>query len=764
MSTIDYGSGTTLHPSPAPDFTNYNVLAKSDYTPPSDIPRLVLGWAIEALQESDFYIRNQPGYGRSKELSRLITGDDRPFREGSLSTTSDNETGRLFGVQSADLTDWKPYWQYESFNADYEQQVRIQSNILTSWFPKYGERATELTVKRALISGASVGNLVWDPNRQDIALNSRHIHDVRPIRPFGDTGSFQDCFAVIDQREMPVNYVKQMFPHASAYIRAERDASVASALNQASARVFRGSPLMMQNQLASLPSSKLGALPVVDLYRLYVDDRSVNESDGDVEMGDWGDAADGSGRRIPLNDWSYTVVPGDPLYPLKRLIIFTREVMLYDGPSNYWHAMFPYAKLCLDTMPDSWFGTSAFWRLIPLQRSLDRLYRAVDDHVAKILHPGKQAPKIGVAASELARFKTNMPGQSVRYGPAGKIEVTEIPDLDPTVLLQIDKILARMAAHVGTQQLMNLASLAGVTEDPKIEQMLATLQPETRSRSRAIEAFQRDVGTIFAYNVAEFYPMGRRVAMLGDDGVTIQDYDIDRYSLIPAYVGSDYDASGRVRPEIHNNPRPRFDRGREFYRQFSLNIKPASMLKSAETTERLLTLTMRRQGDAPLHYTLKKLGFEGVGPAPKGSLIDQITMEKAGLPPAGSTLNAQVLQIAKTVMGNPQLAQLVQVASSDPALVAPLMQVAQAMLQAGGTGGAGDGGGAGGSSVPSGPDSSGGGGGGTPTLPNPGVDTSTNSTSASSSDSFGPHRGPGHPPSASQLPSMRPDGRLEESK
>jgi len=761
MSAIDYGSGTTLYPGPAPDFTNYNVLAKSDYTPPSDIPRLVLGWAIEALQESDYYIRNQPGYGRSKELARLITGDDRPFREGTLSTTSDNETGRLFGVQSADLTDWKPYWQYESFNADHEQQVRIQSNILTSWFPRYGERATELSVKRALISGASVMNLVWDPNRQDIALNSRHIHDVRPIRPFGDTGSFQDCFAVIDQREMPVNYVKSMFPHAADYIRAERDASLASALNQASARVFRGSPLMMQNQLASLPSSKLGALPVVDLYRLYVDDRSINDSDGPVEMGDWGDAADGSGRRIPLNDFSYRVEPGDPLYPLKRLIIFTREVMLYDGPSNYWHAMFPYVKLCLDTMPDSWFGTSAFWRLIPLQRSLDRLYRAVDDHVAKILHPGKQAPKIGVAASELARYKTNMPGQSVRYGPAGKIEVEEIPNLDEIVPLQIDKILARMAAHVGVQQAINMAALAGLSEDPKIEQILGALQPETRARSRSLEASQREIGVMFAYDVAEFYPMGRRVAMLGDDGVTTEDYDIDRYSLIPAYVGGDYGPDGRVRSEVHGNPRPRFDRGREFYRQFSLNIKPASMLKSAETTERLLTLTMRRQGDAPLHYTLKKLGFEGVGPAPKGSLVDQITMEKAGLPPAGSTLNAQVLQVAKTVLANPQLAQLVQLVSSDPELVGPLSQVAQAMLTAANASGDTGGGGAPGGGGPGGPPASedGGGDSGGGALPNPGVATSTNS----SSQSFGAHRGAGHPPSASQLPSIRPDGRLEES-
>jgi hypothetical protein len=41
-------------------------------------------------------------------------------------------------------------------------------------------------------------------------------------------------------------------------------------------------------------------------------------------MGDWDYAADGSGRRIRLNDWSYEVQPGGPLYPNKRLIIYTK--------------------------------------------------------------------------------------------------------------------------------------------------------------------------------------------------------------------------------------------------------------------------------------------------------------------------------------------------------------------------------------------------------------------------------------------------------
>lgn len=712
---------------------NYNVLGRSDYTPSADLPTRVLGWAREAHQEGDYYLRNQPGYRRGEELRRLVLGDDRPWGDGDLSATSDNEVGRLFGVQSADLTDFRPYWQYESFNDMYEQQVRIQSAILTSWFPKFGERPTELIVKTAILNGCGVGNLAWDPHRQEIALNACHPHDVKPVRP-ADTGSFQDCFAVVERRERPVNFVKSAFPHAAHLIKTVRDASYAGMISTAASRVFGATPITYGTPLASPPSKRLGSLPVVDLYYLYVDDRSINDSDETVEMGDWGDG--NNGERISLNDWSYHVAPNDPLYPLKRLIIYTDDCLLYDGPSNYWHGMFPYVKLVLETVPDLWFGISRLWRCIPLQRSLDRLYRAIDNHVQKIVKPGKQAPKIGVAAAELRRYRTDLPGQEVRYGPAGKIEVDEIPDLDPIVPAQIDRILARMQQHAGVQQLSNLLTLGQIPEGNTVEKLMYSLAPETRASSRSIEAFQRELGTMFAYDTAEFYPVGRRVEMLGSDGVTISDYDLDPYSFIPMHVGSDYDVNGRVKPEFVSNPRPRFDRGREFLRQFSLNIKPASMLNSADTTEKLMTLTLRRQGDMPLYHTLKKLGLSGLGPEPKGSLIDQITLEKAGLPPAGSTMSPQLLSLAGQLLANPALMQLVTT------------------LQAAVNGGGGDGSGGGA------PGGVAGGGGGTPlALGNPG----TGSSGSDSPPGFGPHRGPGHPPSAQELPHQRPDGRMEES-
>src|SRR6185312_15879077 len=89
----------------------------------------------------------------------------------------------------------------------------------------------------------------------------------------------------------------------------------------------------------------------------------------------------------PLNNWSYIVEPGQPLYPLKRCIIFTKTKLLYDGTSIYWHGMFPVTKLTLDPWPWSWLGKAPLWDLLPLQKSLDKALRVIDTQIDKIARP-----------------------------------------------------------------------------------------------------------------------------------------------------------------------------------------------------------------------------------------------------------------------------------------------------------------------------------------------------------------------------------------
>jgi hypothetical protein len=257
-----------------------------------------------------------------------------------------------------------------------------------------------------------------------------------------------------------------------------------------------------------------------------------------------------------------------------------------------------------------------------------------------------------------------------------------------------------MAIHAGVQQLMNMAALGQMPEGETIDKLMQAMAPEIRARSRAIEAHQRENGFMFASNVAQFYPRGRVVTILGDDGNVVEQFDIDPDSLVPAHTDADY-SDGRVRGEVVSEPRPRMDRAKNFMRQFELNIKPGSLLRSADTAERLLYVTLRRQGDLPRRTMLKKLGIQNLGPEPKGSVIDQLDAEK--------------LQDAK-LMGQSQ---------------------AVAMLSGGmlaGGGGAPDGGAGG----------------------------AAHAAAQNAQPDVGAHR-EGRPPSGQQMPHQRNDGKLSES-
>ena len=70
------------------------------------------------------------------------------------------------------------------------------------------------------------------------------------------------------------------------------------------------------------------------------------------------------------------------------MIAWVGKQMIYDGPSQYWHAMFPVLKFTISPWPWSYLGKAPIWDLLPLQDSLNSVLRVIDDHVAQVANPG----------------------------------------------------------------------------------------------------------------------------------------------------------------------------------------------------------------------------------------------------------------------------------------------------------------------------------------------------------------------------------------
>ena len=75
------------------------------------------------------------------------------------------------------------------------------------------------------------------------------------------------------------------------------------------------------------------------------------------------------------------------------------------------------------------------------------------------------------------------------------------------------------------------------------------------------------------------------VGVLGATGITNEDFDFDPGSLVPDFVDpEDFSDEGLVKAEsLARGPMPRYERAKEFLRQFSFHIAPGSLLAATET-------------------------------------------------------------------------------------------------------------------------------------------------------------------------------------
>lgn len=410
--------------------------------PQSEYERKVLGWAKEALNEGEAFLKSQLGYNKIAESIEMVMGERNDLRSSSLSSTSSNDFGKIEEELAADLTDVKPFWEYKTNNPKWEQHAENFGKTCLHWWLVGGvaraggaQRFTDV-LHYALVGATGWAHLTWNEKWQDISLEAEDPRDVIPIRP-SSFDTIQDALGVIVRRERTVNYVRalKIAEGKEHLIQATRDGSVqASLANTRAGKImdWLGSPFR-QRLFNNEPARDIPRIPTLDLYTMYLDDQTRHESVRPKYMGPW---IDDNGTPKEGSNYSYKVEKGDLVYPNKRLVIFTDAAVLYDGPSPYWHGMFPLVKLTPVPKPWTWLGKGAMWDCIPLQRSGDKLLRVVDDHMEKVARPDVKADKNSMSKAALEKIDTRKAGMKYMTNPlAGKgFEINPPPPLPAEVM------------------------------------------------------------------------------------------------------------------------------------------------------------------------------------------------------------------------------------------------------------------------------------------------------------------------------------------
>ncbi len=364
---------------------------------------------------------------------------------------------------------------------------------------------------------------------------------VIPIQP--SLESIQDSSAVLHRCWKPISYFRKMFPITSVGIEAN-----ARAMGEVGRGQFNRPESMDQKTWDGLSTGmqRIMSAPgggsdsgvsdryygIAELEEYYVEDYTRNESINNVVMKD---------PFIPEEacNWRYIVKPGERLYPRKRLIIFGGGKLLYDGPSPYWHGMYPFAALWTNKVTWSWYGLSLYRDLLPMQDSLNKIPAGVEDMIAKALNPPLLTKQGTVAPAAFQAFNSDLPGaRLILNGNVSDIKAAfhwqEPPKLPDYVTTLLQNVLGpefdRLAGNI---DVMAMSSKNQVPGGDTMDTMTSNLQTSLRLEERAMETFLNEAGQQAVSNIIQFYDTKQRMRLLGEDGVTDQDFLYDPGTIYP---------------------------------------------------------------------------------------------------------------------------------------------------------------------------------------------------------------------------------------
>lgn len=574
----------------------------------------ILEWCNERLRRGREFLEAQIGYDKIDAAINQIFSYEKSSqssyvpRTSPLSQTSCNLVAKIAEDLTAQLTDTRYFWKYSTDNSRYENQARLSNKGGEAW---YTRRLIDLRIGDVIryytFAGTGVAHFYYSNRLDDFMIEAEDPRSVYPIDPLS-YHTFQDAAGVIVGQAKTPEWVKEEYNK-----NVKADISIVGKVvgwftrNLIDGPGERSGPLSKEKTKGnSIPGT-----PTVMVYTMYLRDKRTNKSGKKVRMGKWeGDQ--------PSSPWSYEVPPGAPLYPFHRLIVWCNGTLLHDGPSPYWHAMFPVIKFTLNPWPKMWFGKAPLWDCLPLNNSINSNLRVIDDHCAQVAQPGATADR-NVSKTEFNKFNTRAPGWKIKTNTAsGKgIVVNNPPPLDAVIWEVIKWSVDMMGRIAGTADPSSLASLGQIPSTDTIDTLMKSMSPGIRLRSRILEGAYKEIAQQFLYNWWEFDTLSRRVEQFGPAGVTKEDFDYDPRTGIPDDVpdGGPGDIASTENAFGLDNPRPLYMRAKAMLMSFQCKFDPSSLLNSAAQQEIAQMLLLAKMGYISCFTLLEKLGVQNFAPA-----------------------------------------------------------------------------------------------------------------------------------------------------
>lgn len=575
-----------------------------------------VGWVREAVQEGDRFNRADPMYDAMELGMQYVVGEQRPTTIGGsggpayLPKLTLNESGKAMEMHVAALTDFQPVFGYKSMNPAFTTQASLINQLTIHWWiTAMADIELGNCIKYALAAGTGDLMVEWDPDagfHGDNTISARDPRDTLSWRPALHNKSIQDWEGVVVREAHSVNVMRGKFPDKANVFRPSTDSLLSTLMGwwrRQAARLVSPAADTLAGLDTPAAASQRRQGDVV-LYRTWINDRTRNLTGKPIPMGTPGAA------------WAYVVKHGELLYPRKRMILCTPETLLYDGPNPYGHGMFPINRLKLQSVPWQFLGIPMLADLIPMQDGINHTIQAVLLGIDKWLNPAVKYNRGAVSESLMRLYDARRPGAKVKVNLDGMKEgFGHIEGPNAQVLkLALETtmfLLGRFDDRSGTPNLEQLLALRQLPSADTIQQMTQAMTPQIRQKGRQVEGFLRDVAEQLKVNRFQFESNAKRVVTLGDAGLTLQDFDFDPGTMVPAMQATDPD----YQPEF-DAALPFDQRAQAFHKTIVFTIAPNSILAMNAMEGKMMRLQLTRMGMCDVWTLAEALDIPNYGVPP----------------------------------------------------------------------------------------------------------------------------------------------------
>ena len=659
-----------------------------------------VGWLLQSAARGRAFLASQPAFPFIEMAARILQGFEAEGSGGLDQSTGKpttrrarirlNQIKRIVKEVVATMHNMNPEVKYTNNSEDdpfFNDLVDQLNGRWKTWWK--GNTFPAARIKEALQHAATAMgyiNPIWrdeifGSNEADIDLKVYGPGDVLPDQ-ITDDWDLQKAYAVHCYERMPTLRLRQLW-----YQQANRILPNTPALTDNSVRGVGTQPTGVRGWIGQAQSAIGGLLggnwidsdkqagsgakqlagkmnvnsfQYTDLYITYVMDGTCNESGQLLYAKQFTDTDE---EHLPTTVRDYVVPPmgvevkinpdsKEPprmysyndcmMYPSRRMIIWTQNSILYDGPSFWHHGQVPLIKVELDPWVWSYMPSSIVEENREAQAGLTSILRGWIDAVNLRLKPPMKVKRGAFSPGVLATKDFRNPGEVVEYDPKYGDDVLSpmVPyqnyDMGDKTIEVAEYIRTFMNHNIGAEDFSSLAKLNQIPDADGIEKLMQAMGPLMSDYAASLEKSMTQLGYQCSWLWMQFDTTARRLRVNGPTGMLDSEVDWQPGNIVPAEIpgASDLDNSSFFR------------RLRYVARRIGFFITPQSIFNLTDWKRKMVMLQLFREPNFKMDsQTLAEvMGIEGYGTLPGATIIERWVEEQRMTAQFTTDLQIQAMQ------------------------------------------------------------------------------------------------------------------------